>query len=892
MRRLRALLLRWTSLFTRERRDYEFSDELESHLALHIEDNLRSGMNAEEARRQALIKLGGIEQTRERYREQSGLPLLETLLQDLRFGARMLRKNPGFAAIAVLTLALGIGANTAVFSVVDTVLLRPLPYRDPQQLVLVTESMPLQQGTEMGTAAAEYLDYRDRNRSFSQIAGYESDGFNLTGSGTPLRVNAALLTPSAFPLLGVSPILGRTFTDDEGRAGADHVVVLSYGLWQREYGGNPRVLGTNIKLDEKSYTVLGVMPASFQFPFDGNALGAAPSDRADLWVPLTFTPEQIQDRIAEFPVGLVGRLKPGISKAQAQEDLNSVAAGFMKQYPQFYSGNLLVTPHAVLYSARSVAKMRTLVLLLMTAVGCVLLIACANVANLLLARATHRAREMAIRGAIGATRARIFRQCLIESGLLAILGAGCGIGLALALIRALRHFGPADLPRLQDVTMHPLALWFTLGISLLTSVLFGVIPAWRLSQISPQACLRETTQGPARSSHRLQNRVAIGEIALALALLIGSSLLLKSFVRVLDVPFGFDPNGAVVVRTLFDRPRYPDPVKREAVQKELLGRLSQMPGVTAVAAASHLPLSDEREIGFQLEHAAANDFHWAQNSLVSPGYFHAMGISLIQGRDFKYEDNRQTPPVAIINETFARQYFPKGDAIGQRFNWGGRALFTIIGVAADVHISALDADPMPMIYDSMFQVESGASSRTAFILRVPQLNRSAQQEIVSAVRQQVWSVDKDLPVYNATTLETLVSESLARRRFTTLLMAEFAATALLLAAIGLFGVISYLVSERNRELAVRMALGADRRRILWMVLGRAASMALAGCGIGLALFAIGSRLLKGALYDTSALDPLTLLAAPLILIGIALLAAYWPARRAMRSDPMHALRYE
>lgn len=888
MRRLRALLLRWTRLFTRERRDHEFSDELESHLALHIEDNLRSGMTAEEARRQALIKLGGIEQTRERYREQSGLPLLETLLQDLRFGARMLRKNPGFAAIAVVTLALGIGANTAVFSVVDTVLLRPLPYRDPQQLVLVTESMPLQQGTEMGTAAAEYLDYRDRNRSFSQVAGYESDGFNLTGSGTPLRVNAARLTASAFPLLGVSPIVGRTFTEDETRTGADRVVVLSYGLWQRQYGADRAVVGTNIKLDEKSYTVLGVMPASFQFPFDG----AAPSERADLWVPLTFTPEEIQDRVAEFPVGLVGRLKSGISKAQAQEDLTSVATGFMKQYPQFYSGNLLVAPHAILYSARSVAKIRTLVLLMMAAVGCVLLIACANVANLLLARATHRAREMAIRGAIGATRARIFRQCLIESGLFALLGAGCGIALALALIRALRHFGPADLARLHDVVIHPLALWFTLGISLLTSVLFGIIPAWRLSQISPQACLRETSQGPARSSHRLQNRVAIGEIALALALLIGSSVLLKSFVRVLDVPFGFDPNGAVVVRTLFDRPRYPDPVKREAVQKELLARLSQMPGVTAVAAASHLPLSDEREIGFRLEHAAPNDFHWAQNSLVSPGYFHAMGISLIQGRDFKYEDNRQTPPVAIINETFARQYFPKGDAIGQRFNWGGRALFTIIGIAADVHISALDADPVPMIYDSMFQVESGASSRTAFILRVPQLSHNAQQEIVSAVRQQVWSVDKDLPVYNATTLQALVSESLAQRRFTTLLMAAFAATALLLAAIGLFGVISYLVSERNRELAVRMALGADRRRILWMVLRRAAKMALAGCGIGLALFAMGSRLLKGALFNTSALDPLTLLAAPLILIGIALLAAYWPARRAMRSDPMHALRYE
>lgn len=889
MRRLRALLLRLSSHFHRDRRDLDFSEELESHLAMHVEDNRRSGMTAEEARRQALIKLGGIEQTRERYRDQRGLPWLETLLQDLRFGARILRKNPGFAAIAAITLALGIGANTAVFSVVDTVLLRPLPYRDPQQLLLITETMPRQGGSEMGVSAAEYLDYRERNRSFSQVAGFESDGFNLTGSGSPLRVNAARLTASAFPLLGVSPILGRTFAEAEGRAGADHVVVLSYGLWQRQYGADPGIVGTNIKLDEKSYLVLGVMPASFEFPFDG----AAPSERAHLWVPLVFTPEQIRDRVAEFPVGLVGRLRPGVSRTQAAEDVASVAAGFMRQYPEFYSGTLPVVPHTYTYSAHSVAKMRRLILLLMAAVACVLLIACANVANLLLARATHRAREMAIRGAIGATRGRIFRQCLIESGLLSALGAACGILLAIVFISALAHFGPANLPRLQDAGIHPIALRFTLGISLGTSVLFGVIPAWRLSQVSPQACIKEGSQlGPGRSSHRLQDRVAIGEIALALVLLIGSSLLLKSFVRVLNVPFGFDPNGAIVVRTLFDRPRYPDPLQREAVQRELLSRLSQMPGVSSAAAASHLPLSDEREIGFRLEHAGPDDFHWAQNSLVSPGYFRAMGISLLQGRDFSYDDARETPPVAIINQAFARQYFPKGDAIGQRFQWGDRDLFIIIGIADDVHVSALDADPSPMIYDSMFQVESGASSRTAFILRVPQFNPGAQQAIVSAVRQQIWSVDKDLPVYNATTLDALVSESLAQRRFTTLLMSAFAATALLLAALGLFGVISYLVSERNRELAVRMALGADRRRILWMVLRRGAYMALTGCGIGLLLFAISSRLLKGALYETSALDPLTLLAAPMILIGVALFAAYWPARRAMRADPMHALRYE
>jgi predicted permease len=390
----------------------------------------------------------------------------------------------------------------------------------------------------------------------------------------------------------------------------------------------------------------------------------------------------------------------------------------------------------------------------------------------------------------------------------------------------------------------------------------------------------------------LQRRLIVGEIAAALLLLIGSSLLVKSFVRVLNVPFGFNPEGAVVVRTVFDRPRYPEAVKREAVQKELLNRLSQLPGVTSVAAASHLPLSDARQIGFRLEHAAANDFHWAENSMVSPGYFGVMGISVLHGRDFTYEDGHSAPPAAIVNEAFVRRFLAGQDAIGQRFNWGDRALFTIIGVVNDVRISALDADPPPMIYDSMFQVESGASARTAFVVRVSQSGRGTEQGLYNAIKQQIWSVDKDLPTYDTTTLAALVSESVAQRRFTTMLMGSFAAVALMLAAVGLFGVISYVVSERRRELAVRIALGARRSSIGWMILQNASIMAVTGCGIGLLAFAAASRLVRSNLYQVSAYDPLTLCLAPVALIGIALLAAYWPARRAMRSDPMAALRYE
>ena len=810
---------------------------------------------------------------------------METLLQDIRYGWRMLARNPGFTAIAVVTLAIGIGASTAIFSVVDTVLLRPLPYREPERLVLVTETLPGMSADEIGVSAGEYQDYRDRNRSFSQVAAYESAGFNLTGAGQPLRVNAAALSASAFPLLGVWPELGRGFTTEEDRYGSGSVVVLSHALWEHQYSRDPNILGQTVKLDEKPFTVIGVMPASFRFPFDGAPL----SEMADLWVPLAFEPDLLrpENRTREFGVGLIGRLKPGVSKEQAQRDVENVATGFMQQYG--YSGTVRVVPKAHAFAGRTVEKARPLVILLILAVGCVLIIACANVANLLLARASHRSREMAVRSAIGANPARLVRQCLVESVLLSICGASAGIIVSAASIAGLRRFGPADVPRLHDVMLHPNVLLFTLGLSVVTALLFGFVPAWRLAHVTPQACLKESTQaGPARGTQKLQNSVATIEIAAALVLLIAGGLVLRSFVRLLDLPFGFDPKGVFVVRTLFDRARYPDPMKRQAAQKELLDRLAHLPGVTAVATASHLPLSDVRQIGFRLEHAPADDYHWAENSLVSPGYFRSMGISLLEGRDFTEQDRPDTPNVAIVSKKLAREYFPGRSAIGERFQWGDRAFFTITGVAADVHISALDADPPPMIYTSMFQVESGASGRTAFVLR----SKDQDEGLFQEVQQQVWAVDKDLPIYNTTTLSKLVSESLAQRRFTVLLLGSFAVVAMLLAAIGLFGVISYLVAERTREFGVRMALGADRTSIYWQVLKRAALLAAGGCGIGLLLSVFASRLLQASLYQVSRFDWPTLVFVPFLLLSVALFAAYWPARRATKVDPVVALRYE
>jgi predicted permease len=889
MDRLRMFAARLLGLFRDRRADESLDAELRAHLELLTDENIRRGMKLEEAHYAARREFGGVEQTKEAYRERRGLPLVESVLQDLRYGVRILRKNPGFTLTAVLTLALGIGANAAVFSLVDAVLLRPMPYRQPNRLLLLSETLPKQGDDELGVSVAEYFDYRDENHVFSQVAAYETDSFNLTGEGTPLRIHAARLSASAIPLLGVNAIIGRTFTDDEDRPGAARVVLLSDALWKNHYNADKKVVGRVIKLNEESYQVIGVMPASFKFPFDGGPL----SESADVWVPEGFSSDRWKDRTNEFGIGLIGRLKPGFNKQQAQADVENIAANFMQRYPESYPGTVRVAPRLFEFSRHSVDKTRPLILLLQGAVFCVLLIACANVTSLLLARASDRTREMAVRNAIGADRARLLRQCVVESFLLSLLGGIAGIVLAMVLIEGARRFGPADVPQLQELSLQGPVLVFTFLLSVLTTLLFGVGPGWSISRVSPQGNLKESAQiGKVGRSQRLQNALSVAEIAVALVLLGGGGLLLQSFRRVLEVPMGFRPDGVAIVRTQFDRARYPDPVKRQAVQKEILVRLKTLPGVSEVVAASHLPLSDARQIGFRLESVAEYDIHWAQNSLVSPGFFAAMGTPLLRGRDFSENDRRDSPPVAIVNETLAKVYFAGVDPVGKRFYWGDRDMFTIVGVAADVRVSALDADPAPMIYNSMFQVESGASSQSAFVLRLTSGNAAMQQGIFPAAQERIWSVDKDLPLYGETTLNALVSASVAQRRFTMLLMVGFAGIALALAVIGLYGVISYLVAQRTRELAIRMALGADRRQVGWMILRQAAFLGLVGCGAGLGLFALASSLLAANLYNVQRFDPLTMIAVPALLFGVVVLAAYSPARRAMRIDPMVALRYE
>jgi putative ABC transport system permease protein len=812
---------------------------------------------------------------------------LESVGADVRFALRQLGRSPGFAAAALFTLALGLGADAAVFSLFDTVWLHPLPYPDPGRLMLVTEVEPGQGQDEFGVAVQEAQDYQSRSRTFAQMGTFESADFNLTDEGEPLRVNAAKVSSSVFALLGVPPMLGRTFVPEEDRYGSDHVAVLSSNLWKKKYAGDPGILGKAVKLDETPYLVIGVMPASFRFPFDGKPL----SERADLWVPDAVAPTRLEphNRLMEFGVGLIGRLKPGVTEANARAEMAQIAAGFQREHPDVYTGTLRVEPHTHAFAGYSMEKARPLVVLLMAAVTCVLLIACANIANLLLARASHRRREISIRAAMGASRTRLVRQCFVESLVLAFGGAALGVLVARGLLLAMRRWGPQELPRLQDAALNPTVLMFTMAVTVGSGILFGLVPAWRVSQVSPQGVLKGTSQiGAGPEGQRLLDAIAMAEVALAVVLLISGGLLLRSFVNLAETPSGFDPKGTLVVHTSFDRARYPQGARRNVVQRELLERLSLLPGITRVAAASHLPLSDERQIGIRLEHSAPDDFHWAENSLVSPGYFATMGIPLVQGRDFSDHDRPEGIPVAIVSQAFVARYLPGQSPLGQRFHWGDRALFTVIGVAADVHIAALDAAPPPMVYNSMFQVEFGAGSRTAFLLR----GAEARPAPILEIQKTVWSVDRDLPVYELANLSTLVEESLAQRRFMLQLLSAFAACAVILATVGLFGVMSYLVEQRERELGVRMAMGADGRRILILIMRKGILLGGVGCLAGLLLSASSTSLLRASLYQVGRFDPITFCSVPCLLFAMTILAVFVPATRAASVDPMKALRSE
>jgi len=806
--------------------------------------------------------------------------VMGTLLQDLRYGVRVLLKAPGFTVVAVLALALGIGANTAIFSVVNAVLLRPLPFKDPDSLVWA-QAEDLQTGEQGGMISPpDFLDYRAQNRVFEHFAAIQSMSFTLTGEAEPERVTGARVSADFFETLGILPTKGRAFLADEEQDGRNRVVVISYGLWQRRFGSDPNLIGKTVALSGQAAIVVGIMPDGFQFPRE-----------AQVWAPIAFNSKDTSMRRAHF-LAAVGRLKPGVTLAQAQADVDSIAHRLEQQYPETninYGMGLTGLPQQI------VGEMRGTLFVLLGAVGFVLLIACANVANLSLARGAARAKEIAIRVAMGASRARIVRQLLTESVLLALFGGGLGLLLAVWGVDMLVALSPEDLPRVREVTIDPRVLGFTLLISVLTGLIFGLAPALSFSRRSD---LNETLKEGGRSSgasaahNRMRSILVVAEVALSLLLLVGAGLLIKSFLKLSQVETGFDASSVMTMRLALPQGKYAEAQRRADFYHQLIERTQALPGVEEAGVISELPLSGQNnDTYFALEGQplayASSGENLANARTASPDYFRAMGIPLIKGRFFTDQDRIAAPHVVIISETFARQFFADTDPVGHRLTidigepWTGE----IIGVVGNIRHRSLAAEPFREMYTNIEQTPRGMVN---LVVRT----RNDPESVVAAIKKEVQALDPDLPIYNPKTMQERVSESASAPRFRTLLLALFAALALVLAAVGIYGVISYSVTQRTHEIGIRMALGAQPKDILKLVVGHGVVLALVGVTIGLVGAFLMTRVMASLLFGVSATDPVTYTVVSLLLMTVALIACYIPARRAMKVEPMVALHYE
>ncbi|MEW6208872.1 MAG: ABC transporter permease [Acidobacteriota bacterium] len=811
---------------------------------------------------------------------------MQTLAQDLRYAIRILKSQPAVSLMAIIALALGIGANTAIFSVINAVLLRPLPCPEPDRLVIVQQSLPKLGLNLASVSGAEFVDYTEGNEAFSAVAGYTDISLNLTGHGEAARIQASRVSASLFPMLGVSPLRGRLFSEEEDQPGKDNVALISRALWQNHFGASADITGKTIRLDEKPYTIIGVMPSSIRFLHIQSSFDEA----TDLWIPFAMTDAEKQRRADSYDYGIIGRLKPGVTLAEAQANIESIAERFQQQHPDFYKSNNDVTASLIKLEERLVKRVRPFLLVLLAAVGFVLMIACANVANLLLARAAARQKEIAIRAAMGASLARVARQLLTESVLLALAGGLVGLLAASWVIDLLARFGPTDVPRLDEASLDPAVLGFTLLVSMLTGIAFGLAPAFQIRRVDLNEALKEssTRTSRGREGKRLRSLLVVFEIASAMVLLTGAGLLIHSFIRLLRVPPGFNPEGVVIAQTTLPRARYPEPRQSKAAHREVLERIAALPGVKEVGAASTLPLVEDWTIGFIID-GSPDSINIANGAIVSDGYFRAMGIELKRGRTFTAEDREGATAVIAINETMARALWPDGDALGKRIMWGGwrDAWLTVVGVVADVKISSLEAETKPTIYMPMFQYPRSRPN-VIYVARTT----GDTSSLASAMRGEIRKVDSELPVYDIRSMQEIIRESVSQRRFLMMLLGVFASAAMLLAMVGIYGVMSYSVTERTREISVRMALGASYRDVLKMVVGQGMALAVAGVGAGLAAALALTRLMKTLLFGVSATDPMTFAGVAALLILTALFACYLPARRAARVDPITALRYE
>jgi predicted permease len=881
-----TLASRMRAWFSPGHGDREFASELATHLDMLTDENIRRGMPPEEARRAARIKLGGVTQLKETNHELRGLPFIETFLQDARYALRMLRKNLGFTAVAVLTLALGIGANTAIFSVVYAVLLKPLPYANPNQLVSAFQANTQEGVPETGTSYPNFEEWRAQNHVFSELATIDFHQLTFTGRGEPSEVDTCVVTPEHFALLDVKPLQGRVFFPEDGKRGAPPVVIVSENLWRGSLGADPKILGSSIILDKRPFTVVGIMPASFRSPFINS--------KPEVWIPLVQDPlfGSWMARRGGHWLAVFGRLKPGVSIAQAQAEMDAISERLASEFPAENKG---WTVRLVPMQKEIVGDVKTALLVLLGAVGLVLLIACANIANLLLTRATSRSKEIAVRTALGAGRSRIIRQLLSETAVLGLLGGVIGIALAYGGVRALSSLLPDNLPRVNAIRVDNFVLIFALVLSAIASIAFGLVPALFASKSDIQASLREGggRSGESGNRRRARSFLAAAEIALAMVLLLAAGLLLRSFSKLTSVSPGFEPQHIVKAEVSLPQFQYSKPQQWTAFSDELLAHLQAQPGLQDSAIGIPVPITNGYiNLAFEIvgvPPASQSDSRLANYVSVSPDYFRVMAIPLLSGRLFNQQDMASAPSVTLISKAFAQRYFPNQDPLGKRLNFAfppnPETPREIVGIVGDVRDTSLGDAPGPMMYVPFAQAPFWGAN----LVVKSTLSASA---VAAAIRQEVQKIDKDLPVTDVGKLPDLLDASVSQQRFRTFLLGLFAAMALILAATGIFGVISYSVSCRINEIGIRVALGASRATILRMILRETLLLTFAGLLVGIPCALLASHLIGHMLFGISANDPITLAAVAFTLTAVATLAGFMPARRAMQVDPIVALRHE
>ncbi|MGH9395754.1 MAG: ADOP family duplicated permease [Terriglobia bacterium] len=886
---LSDLVYRLRALFQRNAVEGEMNEELRFHLEHEVQKYMQSGLAREEAQRQARLAFGGLDQAKEECRDARGVSFIETTIQDVRYGLRQLRRNPGFTAVAVLTLALGIGATTAIFSVINDTLLKPLPFPDANRLVLVLETFGKGPDNWTVVSAPNYWDFKRQNTVFEGIAIFDAGGrgYNLSAGSKqePEQVSGLRVSASFFTVLGVKPLLGRTFLPEEEMPGKDHEVVLSYGLWKARYGANPALVGKTIKIDGEDFTVVGLMPPRFEFQYGSN--------QRQLWVPVGYTKTDYGRNDNRFVC--FARLKPEATVAQARVQMEAIAQRLVQQYPSKDAGmGATVMP----MGSFGLAGLRRAMLVLLAAVGFVLLIACVNVASLLLARGATRQKEFAIRRALGAQGGRLARQLLTESVLLALFGGASGLLLAAWSAELLPHvlrieFLYLPLRSINAITLDGRVFGFALLVSCLAGVLSGLAPAfgaWRGDVNEP---LKESGRGSTRGDgSRLRHALVIAEVALALVVLCGAGLMIESMARLLGVNPGLNPKNVLIMQvSVPQKDIYAGPPGLPRFCQQINESIGAVPGVMSVSAMAHLPFEegvDSRR--FQIEgRPAANSGHMpsANYSVACPNYFRTMGVPVLKGREFTQQDTLTSPGVIVINETMTRRYWPKQDPVGRAIRLGGSdgPRLIVVGVVGDVHHWGLDEGMRPQFFRPYTQAGWPVMSIVVRTTKAP-------ATFAPRIKKALAEVLPDRPVSQVETMEDIVHDSTGSRRFPMILLSAFAFLALILAAVGIYGVVAYSVSQRTHEIGIRMALGAQKRDVLRLVVGQGLALVLIGVGTGI-VAALGlTRLMASLLYGVKPTDPLTFIVVSLVLTAVALLACYIPARRATKVNPMEALRYE